>query len=124
MALKRTTHQAPATAAATGCGGKLGAQLVGAHQRAQPKQAAEAAAVEHQVHRQLQLVHELRQSLQGEQVGAVVFRVAALTEPIQLALLTGAQAFGPAAEMRLSQWFSSQAPADRRPRDRPGRRVR
>ena len=109
MALKRTAHQAPATAASTGCGGKLGAQLVGAHQRAQPEQTAEAAAVEHQVHRQLQLVHELRQSLQGEQVGAVVFRVAALTEPIQLALLTGAQAFGSAAEMRLSQWFSSQA---------------
>ena len=88
MALKRTTHQAPATAAATGCGGKLGAQLVGAHQRAQPKQAAEAAAVEHQVHRQLQFIDQSSQPLQGEQISTAVLRVAALAEPIQLTLLT------------------------------------
>ena len=65
-------------------------QVVGAGQGAQPEQTAEAAAVEHQVHRQFQLVHELRQPLQGEQVGAAVFRVAALAEAVQLALLTGA----------------------------------
>ena len=50
--------------------------------------------------------------------------MAALAQPIKLSQLTGAQAFGSSAEVSLSQRFSSQAPAERRPKDIPGRRVR
>ena len=76
------------------------------------------------MHGQFQLVHQSSQALESEQVGPAVFGMASLTQPIELTQLTWTQAFDSSAEVSLSQRFSSQAPAERSPKDIPGRRVR
>ena len=124
MATERTAQQPPAAAAPPRCLGQVLPQGLRSGQGAEPEQATQPPAIQHQMHGQLQLQHQVRHPLQGEQVGAVVFRVAPVAEAIELAMLSRAQAPGPAAEMGLLQRFSSQAPAERSPRDSPGIRVR
>ena len=72
----------------------------------------------------LQLATEVGQPLKRQQVGTVAFRMAAVTQAFQLALLAGAQSLGASAEVGLLHRPSNQAPADRRPREAPGMRVR
>jgi hypothetical protein len=50
--------------------------------------------------------------------------MAAVAEPFELTLLGRAKAPGASCEVGLFQRPSSQAPADLRPRARPGNRVR
>ena len=71
-----------------------------------------------------ELAHEFCESFQGQQVGAAGFRMAAMAESIEQAVLFGAEPPGSSSEVRLLQRPSSHAPADLSPRDKPGRRVR
>ena len=72
----------------------------------------------------LQLQHHCRQSFQGKQISSAPLRMTALAQTVELALLAVAQPFGASAEMGLFQRFRNQAPAERRPRESPGSRVR
>ena len=69
-------------------------------------------------------VHQYGHPLQGQQVSAAALGMTTVAEAVELSLLAGPQAAGPAAEMGLLQRLISQAPAERRPSERPGSRVR
>ena len=51
---------------------------IAAGERAQPEQAAEATAVKHQMQWHLQIQHEIRKVFEAQQIGAAVFRMAAM----------------------------------------------
>ena len=91
---------------------------------AQPEQAAEPTAVEHQMQWHLQIQHQFRQAFEAQQIRAAVFGMTAMAQALQLALLAGAQTAAAPAEVGLFQRLSNQAPAERRPRESPGSRVR
>ena len=74
--------------------------------------------------RLLELRDEISQTLQGEQISANALGVTAMAQPVELTLLFGAKSSGAASEVSLFQRPSSQAPAERSPRARPGSRVR
>ena len=67
---------------------------------------------------------QIRQTFKREQISPRAFGMAAMAQSIQLAMLLGAKTSGAAGEVSLLQRPSSQAPAERSPRDRPGSRVR
>ena len=99
-------------------------QRIAAGERPQPEQAAEATAIQHQVQWHLQIQHQLGQAFEAQEIGAAVFGMTAMTQPLQLPLLARAQTTATPAEVRLLHRFKNQAPAERRPREIPGRRVR
>ena len=72
----------------------------------------------------LQIQHQIRQTFKAQQIGAAVFGMTAMAQAVQLALLAGAQPAAAPSEVRLLQRLSNQAPAERSPRESPGRRVR
>ena len=82
--------QPQAGAMAPGRAGQAFQQPAGVLERADPEQATEAAAIDHQAEGQLQLQAFLGQALQAEQVGAVGFGMAALGDALQAALHRGA----------------------------------
>ena len=99
-------------------------QWVGSVEWSDPQQPAEAATIQHQMQGLFQFQGHVRQPFQGQQVGTIGFRMATVTEPFELTLLCRAKAPGASSEVGLLQRPSSQAPADFRPRARPGNRVR
>ena len=99
-------------------------QRIAASERPQPEQAAEATAVQNQMQWHFQIQHQLGQAFEAQQIGAAVFRMTAMAQPLQLPLLARAQTTATPAEVRLLQRFNNQAPAERRPRESPGSRVR
>ena len=99
-------------------------QGVGSVERTDPQQTAEAATVQHQMQGLFELQGHVRQPFEGEKVGTAGLGMAAVAEPFELTLLGRAKAPGASGEVGLLQRPSSQAPADLRPRARPGNRVR
>ena len=74
--------------------------------------------------RHFQIQHQIRQAFEAQQISAAIFGMTAMAQALQLTLLAGAQTAAAPAEVRLLQRLSTQAPAERRPRESPGRRVR
>ena len=99
-------------------------QWVGSVEWSDPQQPAEAATIQHQMQGLFQFQGHVRQPFQGQQVGTAGLRMAAVTEPFELTLLSRAKAPGASCEVGLLQRPSNQAPADLSPRARPGNRVR
>ena len=67
---------------------------------------------------------QIRQTFKREQISPRALGMAAMAQSIQLTMLLWAKTSGAAGEVSLLQRPSSQAPAERSPRDRPGSRVR
>ena len=121
---KRAADQSPSAAAPPRRCRQMLQRRIASGEGAQPEQAAEATAVEHQMQWHLQIQHQLRQAFQAQQIGAAVFGMTAMAQALQLTLLAGAQTATAPPEMGLLQRLSNQAPAERSPRERPGSRVR
>ena len=121
---KRAADQSPSTAAPPRRCRQMLQRRIAAGERAQPKQAAEATAVQHQMQWHFQIQHEICKAFEAQQIGAAVFGMTAMAQALQLPLLAGAQTTATPAEMGLLQRFSNQAPAERKLRESPGRRVR
>ena len=99
-------------------------QGVGSVKRSDPQQTAEATTIQHKMQGLFEFQGHARQPFQGQQVGTVGLRMTAVAEPFKLTLLCGAKALGASCEVGLLQRPSNQAPADLRPRARPGNLVR
>ena len=72
----------------------------------------------------LEIQNQIRQSFEAEQIGPAALRMTTMTQALQLTLLAGAQTAAAPSQVGLLQRLSNQAPAERSPRDNPGRRVR
>ena len=72
----------------------------------------------------LEIQNQIRQSFEAQQIGPAALRMTPMTEALQLALLAWAQTAAAPSQVGLLQRLSNQAPAERSPRDNPGRRVR
>ena len=72
----------------------------------------------------LEIQNQIRQSFEAQQIGPAAFRMTTMTQALQLTLLAGAQTAAAPSQVGLLQRLSNQAPAERSPRDNPGRRVR
>ncbi len=72
----------------------------------------------------LEIQNQIRQSFEAQQIGPAALRMTTMTQALQLTLLAGAQTAAAPSQVGLLQRLSNQAPAERSPRDSPGRRVR
>ena len=72
----------------------------------------------------LEIQNQIRQSFEAQQIGPAALRMTPMTQALQLTLLAGAQTAAAPSQVGLLQRLSNQAPAERSPRDSPGRRVR
>ena len=72
----------------------------------------------------LEIQNQIRQSFEAQQIGPAALRMTPMTQALQLTLLAGAQTAAAPSQVGLLQRLSNQAPAERSPRDNPGRRVR
>ena len=121
---KGAADQAPAPAASPRRCWQVLQRGIATRERPQPEQATQATAVQHQMQGHLQIENQIGQAFEAQQISAAIFRMTAMAEALQLTLLAGAQTAAAPAEVGLLQRPSNQAPAERSPRDSPGRRVR
>ena len=88
-------------------------QRIATSKRPQPEQAAKTAAVQNQMQRHLQIQHQVGQAFEAQQIGAAVFGMTAMAQPLQLPLLAGAQATATPAEVGLlCLLYTSPSPRD------------
>ena len=124
MAAEGAAQQPPAATPSPWCLGQVLAKRLGPLQGPQPEQSAEPTTVQHEMHGQLKLLHQCGHPLQGQQISTTAFGMATMAEAVELPMLSGPKTADSAAEMGLLQRLISQDPAERRPSERPGSRVR
>ena len=123
-AAEGAAQQPPAAAPSAWGLGQVLAKGLGPLQGTQPEQPTEPSSIQHQMHGQLQLLHQAGHPFQGQQVSTTALWMTTMAEAVELSVLSGPEPSGASAEMGLLQRLSSQAPAARSPSDRPGSRVR
>ena len=99
-------------------------QGFGAGQWPNPEQPTEPASIKNEMQSLFQLHGQISQTFKGEQISPDAFRMTAMAQTIQLAMLFGAKSSCATGEVSLFQRPSSQEPAARNPSERPGSLVR